>query len=55
MTPGTACGKKSHTLIRLIDMRMVEVEAIALGHAIETAAIDTEDLCGAFFITFSGA
>ena len=36
-------------------MRVVEVEAIALGHAIQAAAIDPEDLGGAFFIAFSGA
>ena len=36
-------------------MRVVEVEAVALGHAIETAAIDAKNLCGAFFIAFSGA
>jgi hypothetical protein len=54
VTPGTLCGKKTHTLIRFIGMRVVEVEPIALGHAIQAAAIDPEDLRGAFFIPFSG-
>jgi hypothetical protein len=50
----TVCGKKSHTLIRFIRTRVLEVEPIAFGHAIQAAAIDPKDLGGAFFIPLSG-
>ncbi len=34
VTPGPSCGKKSHTLVGVIGVRVVEVEAIAFCHTI---------------------
>ncbi len=55
VTPGTVCGKKSHTLIEVVGARVVEVEPIAFGHAIQAAAIDPEDLRGALLIALGSA
>ena len=34
VTPGTVCGKKSHTLVGVIGVRVVEVEPVSFSHAI---------------------
>jgi hypothetical protein len=33
-TLGTVCGKKSHTLVRAVGVRVVEVEPVPFRHAI---------------------
>ena len=55
VTPGTGCGKKSHTLIEVVGVCVVEVEPIAFGHAIQAAAVDPEDLRSALLIALGGA
>ena len=50
VTPPARCGKKPHTLTRLIGVRLIEIEPVTFGHAIEAASVDPEDLGGAFLV-----